>query len=89
MRQILHELVGEGAASVICPPPSETPDMTQNHGFKGIDNPRDRVVAESAASELARADRQHQPRNPEQLQELRIILGKYCEALEYVGEGAA
>lgn len=89
MRRILHELVGEDAASVICPLPIETPDMTQTHGFNGIDDPRDRVVAEATASELARADRQRQPRDPEQVERLRAILGKYCSALDYISEGAA
>lgn len=89
MRRILNEFVGGEVANVICPPATETPDMTQNHGFKGIDDPRDRVVAEAAASELARADRLHQPRNPERLQELQMILGKYCDALYLVSEGVA
>jgi len=89
MRGILNELVGEGVASVICPPPTETPDMSQTYGFEGVDDPRDRVVAEAAASELARADRQRQPRSPERLEELQAILGKYCDALGYVSQGVA
>lgn len=84
MRDILRTLIEPEQVDIICPPPTGSGDVVQSHGLEGIQDPRDRVLAETAVHLLQFEARRGAKRYDKvRLAELSAILGRNgCDLIE-------
>lgn len=60
----------------VWPAPKRTGEVIQHYGAEHIVDPKLRIALENTAAELARLDRQNQPRDPDAIERIRNILGQ-------------
>ncbi|MGB2787171.1 MAG: hypothetical protein WBB94_02205 [Candidatus Saccharimonadaceae bacterium] len=77
-RQIIAEVLKGTATGIeeVWPAPKRIGEVIQHYGAERVVDPMLRIALENTAFELARLDRQKQPRDPEAIERIRNILGQ-------------